>query len=262
MIRKIGIGVLVAAPIIFAQPGPPPGRGPGRGPSGAFGGMRFIDAEPGRPGRVVRNAPYSADLVTQTTQVLTDGNRIERSSTSHIYRDSEGRTRREQSLANLSRLAPGADLPQAVFITDPVGGVTYALNLAKHTATKSAWSQPTPKGGDPNRPRRAPDTSNLKTESLGRQAIEGLQADGTRTTMTIPAGQIGNEQPIQVVTETWIAAELQTVVLSKRTDPRQGETVFRLMNVSRSEPAKTLFELPADFKVESRQGRWAAPPRQ
>jgi hypothetical protein len=90
---------------------------------------------------------------------------------------------------------------------------------------------------------------NVKTESLGRQMIEGVQADGTRTTLSIPAGQIGNELPLQVVTETWYSPELQTVVLRKRSDPRSGETVTRYTNVSRVEPPRTLFEAPADFKI-------------
>ena len=98
-------------------------------------------------------------------------------------------------------------------------------------------------------------SQNVKTESLGRQTIEGVLADGTRTTMTIPAGQIGNEQPIQIVSETWYSPELQTVVLSKRFDPRSGETTFRLTNVTRGDPPRTLFEPPAEFKVtESGRG--------
>ena len=76
-----------------------------------------------------------------------------------------------------------------------------------------------------------------KTESLGRQTIEGIQAEGRRTTMTIPAGQAGNELPIHIVNETWYSTELQTTLLSKHSDPRNGETVTRLINISRSEPA-------------------------
>jgi hypothetical protein len=89
----------------------------------------------------------------------------------------------------------------------------------------------------------------VKTESLGRQVIEGVQADGTRTTMTIPAGEIGNEQPIQIVRETWYSPDLHMVMLSKRSDPRNGETVVRLSNVSRAEPPRTMFDVPADYKV-------------
>ena len=88
-----------------------------------------------------------------------------------------------------------------------------------------------------------------KTESLGRQTIEGVQAEGRRTTMTIPAGQAGNELPILIVTESWYSPDLQTTVLSKHNDPRNGETVTRLTNISRGESAHALFEAPADYKL-------------
>jgi hypothetical protein len=89
----------------------------------------------------------------------------------------------------------------------------------------------------------------VKTESLGRQLISGVPADGTRTTVTIPAGQIGNAQPIQIVTENWYSPDLQIRVLSKRSDPRSGESVFQLNNLSRAEPPSTLFVVPADFQI-------------
>ena len=90
---------------------------------------------------------------------------------------------------------------------------------------------------------------NIKTEQLGTQVIEGVTAQGTRTTLTIPAGQIGNEQALTIVNERWYSPDLQTVVLSKHSDPRNGETVTRMTNVSRAEPASTLFLVPSDFKV-------------
>jgi hypothetical protein len=88
-----------------------------------------------------------------------------------------------------------------------------------------------------------------KTEPLGRQTIEGVQAEGRRTTMTIPAGQAGNELPIHIVTESWYSPDLQTTVLSKHSDPRNGETVTRLTNIGRGEPSHILFEAPADYKI-------------
>jgi hypothetical protein len=96
---------------------------------------------------------------------------------------------------------------------------------------------------------RVVNNPNIKTESLGKQTIEGVVAEGTRTTMTIPAGQVGNDLPIQIVTERWYSPDLQTVVLSKRSDPRSGETVTRLANINRSEPSASLFEVPPDYKV-------------
>jgi hypothetical protein len=87
------------------------------------------------------------------------------------------------------------------------------------------------------------------TEDLGSQSMEGVSVTGTRTTRTIPKGQIGNDAPIRIVTEVWTSPELQTVVYSKRTDPRMGEQTFQLTNVTRSEPAPSLFTVPAGFKV-------------
>ena len=285
-------GLVVLAVAASAQ-NPGPGRGRGRfGPppadAAAPGGARFLGAEAGMPGRVVKNAPYSADVVTETTQTLGDGNHIRQSSTVKVYRDSQGRTRREQSLNALGGLAGNASLPQVVFINDPVAGFNYALNPQDRTATKSAWFRPG-RGGQaqgPNQPmarlrqqsadgsaaiagrrgRGGPGAGALAPQSLGRQTVEGVPADGTRATMTIAAGQWGNEQPIQIVTERWYSPDLQMFVLSKRTDPRMGETVSRVTNISRSEPPNSLFEPPADYKVSdaggNRPGRPGGAPAQ
>jgi hypothetical protein len=194
-------------------------------------------------------------------------------STVHVARDSAGRTRTEQTLRNLGGLAPNANLPQVIFINDPVTSVNYALNPSGHTATKSTWGRPGPQANRPVMRRVDPGAAaksdggarrfedgdaSLKTESLGRQTIEGVVADGTRTTQTIPAGRIGNDQPIQIVTETWYSADLKTPVLSKRADPRMGETVTRLTNLNRAEPAHSLFEIPADYKVTEMSDRSGA----
>src|SRR5262249_61550126 len=80
--------------------------------------------------------------------------------------------------------------------------------------------------------------------------IEGVTAEGTRVTVTIPAGAIGNLGPVEIVSERWHSAELQTVVLSRRTDPRFGETTYRLTNIVRAEPPAELFQVPADYKIE------------
>jgi hypothetical protein len=91
--------------------------------------------------------------------------------------------------------------------------------------------------------------ADVKTENLGMQVIEGVSAEGTRTTMTIPAGQIGNEQPLVTTTERWYSSDLQTVVMTKRSDPRTGTTTYKLTNINRSEPAATLFQVPSDYTV-------------
>jgi len=273
--KRLLTGLSLLAVCGFAQ-GPGPGRGPGHfgPPPGGGPGARFLGAEAGPPGRVVKNAPYSADIVTETTQNLADGNHIRQSATAKFYRDSEGRTRSEQNV-NLNGLAANSNLPQLVFINDPVAGVNFALNTKDKTGTKASLA---PRGrgnrggfgGPPPGPSQAQagmphgrgmggprnaDNPNVKTEALGKQTIEGIQAEGTRHTMTIPAGQMGNDLPIQIVTERWYSSDLQTEVLYKHSDPRTGETVRRLTNVSRSEPSRTLFDAPSDYKVTDRASR-------
>ncbi len=214
----------------------------------------------------VKNSPFSADVVTESSLTLADGNHIRQTVNSKVYRDSEGRTRREQAV-NLNGLAPSTGTQQMVFINDPVAGLSYSLNAKDHTGTKfvrngdgrggqhlstdASGSRPRglgPDGRGMGRRNAAAD-QNLKTESLGRQTIEGVQAEGRRTTMTIPAGQAGNDLPLHIVVETWYSPELQTTILSRHSDPRNGETVTRLVNISRSEPQHVLFEAPADYKV-------------
>jgi hypothetical protein len=212
------------------------------------------------PGRIVKNAPFTADLVTETSQTLADGNHIHQTTAAHLVRDSEGRTRREQSLNGLGALGAAAGNAQAVFISDPVAGVSYALNPSNHTVSKLA-EPGRGRGGrngkqppaDASRRGRGANPANIKadikTEPLGSKTIEGVAADGARVTETIPAGQMGNELPIQVVTERWYSSDLHMDVLTRRSDPRNGETVTKLINISRAEPSHALFEPPADYKT-------------
>jgi len=242
----------------------------------------FVSAEAGVPGKVVKGAPYSADAVTESVQTLADGNRIVNKSTASVARDSEGRTRREQSLPMIGPFANEAPAHKMITVYDPVAGATWMLNDDDKTARKlpqitmvnTADKMPAPAGagvmiqkevrveastapgvqGEQIMIRRIDtgDSKSLpqpKTEQLGSKNIEGIVADGTRTTITIAAGEVGNDRAIEVVDERWVSSELQTVVMSKHSDPRMGETTYRLTNVSRSEPPATLFQVPADYKV-------------
>jgi hypothetical protein len=89
-----------------------------------------------------------------------------------------------------------------------------------------------------------------KKESLGEQNIEGVRAQGTRITRTIAAGKIGNERPIDIVSETWYSPDLQMVVQSRSNDPRIGETIYKLTNIVLAEPDATLFQVPAGVTIE------------
>ena len=231
-------------------------------PGGNVHFYQFVSAEM-LEGKTVKGLPFSAQSVTETTQVLADGNRIHRQSTSAIYRDSEGRVRREQSLEGMLPFGPGAK-QSIVFISDPVAGVNYTLDPAQHTGEKlpaggpefgkatagirMAFKTPPPENGMRVRHMETLDAA-PRQESLGTQIIEGVQAQGTRSVTTIPAGQIGNDRPIEIVSERWYSPDLQIVVMTRHSDPRMGETVYKLTNLERSEPAATLFTVPADYRV-------------
>jgi hypothetical protein len=240
--------------------------------------VEYIAAEFG--GKVVKGAPYSAEEVTETRQTLADGNHITRRSSALVYRDGQGRTRREQSLESIGHLGLQSQEPlKTITISDPVSGVNYILDAASQTARKlptanvmmhSPSAGKVPAGvvferhvtiAGPPASADMPHTAGVRVlirhaesgdankEALGKQIIEGIEAEGSRVTVTTPAGQLGNELPIQTVSESWYSPKLQTVVLNKQNDPRMGETTFRLTKIELAEPASSLFEVPADYKV-------------
>jgi TonB family protein len=369
-----------------------PGAPPAPGESFSFS---FMSSDMHFDSKVVKGAPYSAESVTESVQALADGNRITHNSKASIYRDGEGRTRRDQTLSHIGPWATSDEPAQSVFINDPVAGAHYVLNPRTRTAQKISnvrtfihklhdGEPPPPSAGDAPRtqvflrgangatvmshdgapktinggmlsgkalkrvpptyppvakaagaegpvmvqivvnetgavesakatsghpllqpaavaaarewqfsptklsgnavkvsgaisfvfslpkegeatgamtfmrtpaPGHAPEGERVKQvkESLGKQVIEGVEAEGTRTTITFPAGMMGNERPINIVSERWYSPELQTVVMTKHSDPRFGETSYRLTNINRSEPARTLFEVPSDYTVKAEE---------
>ncbi len=239
-----------------------------------FGGnslTRFVTSELSLHRDVVKNAPYSAEAVTEITQTLADGNQIYREMTAVLYRDSEGRTRREQTLTGYIpwALSPQGQAFQVIVINDPVAGVSYSLDPATRTAVahemSSFRSLPIQEVGHETPGVYVSSIGDMtssgtmsaqyqrgelgKTEGLGTRSIEGVVAEGTRSTITIPAGSIGNERPIEVVSERWYSSELHVLVMSRHSDPRFGETVYQLKNIAVTEPASDLFEVPSDYDI-------------
>jgi hypothetical protein len=237
-----------------AEPPPPPEALMHGGPIGPR--MEILGFGEMHPGKVVTGAPYSAVAVTETKQTLADGNVIDRKIQSNIYRDSQGRTRRETTFTGVGPLASGQPRTM-ISIHDPVASTGYIL----HSDTKVAEQLPVP-------PKREAKSGNLqdkleahfqqeiangtlKKEDLGTQVINGISAQGTRYTRTIRAGEIGNTNPITVVNEQWYSSELQQVVKSVRNDPRFGQVTYTLTNIQRSEPTASLFTVPSDYTVKA-----------
>ncbi|HTS23884.1 MAG TPA: hypothetical protein VMN79_19000 [Casimicrobiaceae bacterium] len=274
----------------------------------------FMAHELGSPREIVKDAPYTARAVTETTQILMDGNRIVHRSVTLLARDSAGRTRQEKQ----------TDRGATAYIFDPVENRSYVLHTDGKTAVPlpqtssapalpavpplSAPTAPTPPrldapalavqpgrvivrkdeagGGDdihvevirvgsdetgsadspvapiPPLPPMPPLTLHGHalalpyghsdrgvSESLGSRDFDGIRADGRRTTRTIPAGAIGNEKPIAIVSERWFSPDLDVVLMSRNLDPRSGETVYRLTDIKRGEPSAELFRVPADYQL-------------
>jgi hypothetical protein len=237
----------------------------------------------------VKGAPYRADQITESTQILGDGTRIHNEHRVTIYRDSQGRVRRET--------------PDQISIWDPNSGVGYTLDTKNMTASKMqvhvsvssgspgsvAYSVRTQTGDGnsgavagggvvtrgevlTNTTTNGPETTSgtaisplifrdfkftapsaVNKESLGTQVMEGVNAQGNRETSTIDAGAIGNDRPIQIVSERWYSPDLQMDVMTRHSDPRSGEEITRLANINRAEPDPSLFELPAGYQLVERK---------
>ena len=252
--------------------------------------------------RPVKNAPYSAETLVEGSQQLADGNRINRKTTGRVYRDGEGRTRREEDRAN------GA---LSISITDPVAGFTYSLDVQNRIAWRTPMNtagaimnrvETTQADGTKRvelerrqaeveamarevRRQGSEDEQSLKAKIDERQAevaargggrgggggfggavmptmrggqqtplehrvIEGVAVEGRKTTTVIPVGQVGNEQPLTIVSEQWRSPDLSILVMTRHSDPRTGESSYRLLNIIRAEPDRSLFMVPADYTVK------------
>jgi hypothetical protein len=247
----------------------------------------------------VKGAPYAADEVTQFTQTLGDGTHIQREDKVAVYRDGQGRVRRET--------------PTAITIMDPVASVSYNLNPKTMTGRKmtvsivshvdgskvtmdvtvnsegplsaeqkarisEARSMLVVTGAADAKAKAELQAAELQAaaqlkaggvlgsvtssgtaqviyktrtagEPIGQQMVEGVLCDGTRSVETIAAGAIGNDKPIQTVSERWYSPELKTTVRTVRTDPRTGDETFRLTNIRRGEPDPALFQVPAGYQI-------------
>lgn len=194
---------------------------------------------------VVKNAPYSADSITETVQTLLDGNKITNSFKYKVYRDGEGRTRREQ-LPSTSLSASFLNLRETITIIDPVAGFNYYLN----PVTKTARRLPiTPRPTVTGTPASGSMGYSTTSESQGVKTIEGIECTGRISKTVIAPQTVGNEKEIVMTFESCFSNELKTSILSINNDPRTGISTNKLVNISRTEPDKSLFTIPEDYKV-------------
>jgi len=237
--KSIVIVLLTGAAVLAQGPPPPHGGGFGRGMAGPGFGMH------GR--KLVKGAPYTADMSSTRTQTLPDGNVIQSTVSGKVARDAEGRT---YSMETSTGGPFGQNGPVTrIAIFDPVAGYSYELNPTSKTATRRALHTPPAGAGNRDTANASrPENPNVVKASIGTQMVNGVNAQGTSTTRTIPAGAMGNVKPIVSTSETWYSAELQTVISAKFTDPRSGQSNFALTNIqTAAEPS--VFQVPAGYAV-------------
>ena len=219
----------------------------------------------------VLRAPFSADAATTVHAVLSDGTRLDQTTTDRYYRDSTGRVRIERHMEGLpgpktrserhirTVVAPDPSRWPGVFTVDdqtataalsprsimantaggnfcfaiPVGGVRF-LSFCRAGDLLSA---------DPGA------FADLRDESLGTKRIAGVETTGRRITIRVPSGYRGNDQGIEMVDERWESVELQLLIQSRHSDPR-STIEYRVSNIRRTEPPAHLFELPTHY-IES-----------
>ena len=260
---------------VFAAGAAAQGR---RGPAGA-GGQGNGQASAPLPsdpftGPLVTNAPFSAEAVTTITQTLGDGTRIEQKTEAKFYRDSAGRVRREQTILGLNWANPAAQTQTVITVAPtPDDRFAYTLDPAARTARRVLRGVANALGLQPYRVTASnnlrvvlgdgpvylngvptvlspPATAGARPEeSLGTHQIEGVRATGRKTTSTIPAGQIGNDRPIEITDERWESPDLKMLISSRFSDPRTGVVEFKLININRAEPPPDLFTLPPDYTI-------------
>ena len=275
------------ASAVLAQNPPPPAPPFGFHPGPVYAQQFMImTAGPMMESNIVTGAPYSGEAETEIHQTLSDGNHIDHKETSWVYRDNAGRIRHERTLSILGPLSAQGKL---VSLFDPVAHATYVLDPARKTAYKmpgrlkgmdvGAAGGPMEKMhtsggittmGVPNGPEREFKVqamgggmaggdfiyrgerveSEPQSVSLGTRMIDGVTADGTRTSGVIPAGKIGNEKPITIVSERWYSPKLLIYLMTRRDDPRFGTVIYRFTHLKLGEPPAELFQIPAGFRIE------------
>ena len=212
----------------------------------------------------VVNAPFSATVKREDVTRLVDGNRIVRTSMNRLARDSQGRTRIERPFPPMPGATPSAMPPSIVQISDPLTGEGFMLNIQMKTANVMPANEPSPVLQAPiAAPPMLPQMGSVmlgfvmsgmisnatpaKETSLGEKMIDGIRTVGRRANYIVAANVIGNEKPITMTLEQWFSPDLGMVMLSTQRSSAGIENTYKLEQLDRSEPDRSLFTVPADF---------------
>lgn len=205
-------------------------------------------------GKVVTGVPFSATTISEAMQTLANGDRAWWKMEGKLFRDSQGRFRREETMVTSLGLSTSS-----VVISDPIAGTSFELHADEKTAEQltnpfartNSTLKNAPQDAKTNPEQVGLPSGNLKTEDLGTQTLAGIAVQGRRITMTPPAGPTGNQNPPAIVLETWYSNNLHILMMSNRNDPWSGETTYRVTNIQLTEPDPSLFAVPEGYTVHS-----------
>jgi hypothetical protein len=186
----------------------------------------------------IAGAPFSATVVIESKQPLGDGTMETRVTQTVIARDARGRIRNERHML-MPEGTKGMPPLVSVHVFDPATRISYIYN----PATMIARQQLVPP------PAARPDLNDSKIEELGYTTLNGLQAKGTRTSRVVPAPASGTGAPVTVTDEVWYSEELHMNLMEVHTDLRGGKQTVAILSIQRDEPAPSLFEVPAGYKI-------------
>jgi len=234
----------------------------------------------GPVGTGVKDAPYSADVVTTYERTLPSGEVLHGETRGKVYRDSQGRTRTESDAVGSTATAQKFVF---IFINDPVSHSVVTLDPRTMTARVNQWlfplagtgpaatkqvaaDHPPSAGADivTTRPAAAIPLAAGgvpagKTEDLGAREMEGLTVTGTRTTRTLPAPVGGDQQPRTIVMTTWMSRDLKVAIATETDDGQAGHHMTKLVNIVRTEPDAGLFQIPAGYTVADSRPQQSPP---
>jgi hypothetical protein len=195
--------------------------------------------------------PFSGSDSIDWTRTLEDGSVLALHQDAKLARDGQGRVYREKS----TRFPANSDQKSrvlAIFIMDPVAHTRTECVLATRRCEVDDFQgvrppAPLPEGSFSN------GKSNVVRESLGTDSIDGLEVVGTRETVSMNPGVVGNTDPLTTMDEYWYSPDLEVNLSITRKDPREGTLVIHVVDLARSEPDPSLFQVPANFRVEDQR---------
>ncbi len=203
----------------------------------------------------VRHAPFSSTVTAEWTRVLEDGSTLTVQNHRLVLRDGEGRIYQERRRL-IPRDAQGDPELQRIEVSDPLTHKKYFCLPATHVCALEDYSGPPAATTQPVGTERD-DYGALTREDLGKTAVNGVEAIGTRETRTLKPGAIGNDREIAIVKEIWYSPELGINVSVKRVDPRHGTQIINVTDIVQGEPDAKWFQVPAGYTVVDRRVKGA-----